>query len=58
MRVNIFEAGLVTFLLAGSGHMPTDDDTPKAGPDTQSWASVTQPPIVPPPVPARKLPPH
>jgi hypothetical protein len=51
MRINIFEAGLVTFLMAGKGFLPKDDPEPRRSPDMESWSSVVLPPI---PKPARK----
>jgi hypothetical protein len=43
MRINIFEAGLVTYLMAGRGLLPKGDEEPKAGPETESWNSVVLP---------------
>ena len=43
MRINIFEAGLATLLMAGKGFLPQEDDTPKRGEDTASWNSVVLP---------------
>lgn len=50
MRINILEAGLVTFMMAGRGLLPKDDPEPKAGPETESWNSVVLPAL---PKPAR-----
>ena len=55
MRINIFEAGLATLLMAGKGFLPQEDDTPKRGADTASWNSVVLPM---PPKPAGKEDPH
>jgi hypothetical protein len=43
MRINILQAGLVTYLMAGRGLLPKGDDEPKSGPDTESWNSVVLP---------------
>ena len=43
MRINILEAGLATFLMAGKGLLPRGDDAPHSGPDTERWNSVALP---------------
>jgi hypothetical protein len=43
MRINILEAGLVTFMMAGRGFLPKDDPEPRPGPETESWNSVVLP---------------
>ena len=43
MRINILEAGLVTYLMAGRGFLPKDDNEPKPGIETESWSSVVLP---------------
>ena len=43
MRINIFEAGLATYLMAGRGFLPKEDEPPKRSADTESWNSVVLP---------------
>lgn len=50
MRINIFEAGLATFLLAGRGFLPKADAEPKNGPEAGSPVSAV------PPAPAKPAP--
>jgi hypothetical protein len=45
MRINILEAGIVTFLMAGKGFLPKEDPEPQRSPDMESWNSVVLPPI-------------
>lgn len=45
MRINILEAGLATYLMAGKGFLPKDDEAPKRSADTESWNSVVLPPL-------------
>lgn len=51
MRINIFEAGLATFLMAGMGLLPKEDETPKRSADTESWNSVVLPALTTKPAP-------
>jgi hypothetical protein len=55
MRINILEAGIVTFLMAGKGFLPKEDPEPRRSPDMESWNSVVLPPL---PKPPRKGEPH
>ncbi len=54
MRINIFEAGLVTYLMAGKGFLPQDELMPerRTGKDGQNEVQCNTVP----PVPPRKAP--
>ncbi len=43
MRINIFEAGLVTYLMAGKGFLPQDDTAPRHGAGQKDQTSAKQP---------------
>lgn len=43
MRINILEAGLATFLMAGRGFLPREEEAPKRSPEMESWNSPVPP---------------
>ncbi len=43
MRINIFEAGLVTYLMAGKGFLPQDEPAPRHGAGLKDQTSAKQP---------------
>lgn len=43
MRINIFEAGLVTYLMAGKGFLPQDEPAPRHGAGQKDQPSAKQP---------------
>jgi hypothetical protein len=45
MRINIFEAGLVTYLMAGRGFLPKEDEQPPRSVDMESWNSRVLPAV-------------
>jgi hypothetical protein len=45
MRINILEAGIVTFLMAGKGFLPKEEPEPQRSADMESWNSVVLPPL-------------